>query len=57
MKVLVAIMDSSVIKAILENLGLPTEKPRLSPPRAPPGNKGTPDFEFSQIQPDQGEFF
>ena len=36
MRILSVIMKAEVVERILGNLGLPTEPPRISPPRAPP---------------------
>ena len=36
MKIIATIEDPVVIKKILESLGLSSEPPRRSPPRAPP---------------------
>lgn len=57
MRVIAAIMDDCVIKAILECQGLPSQKPRLTPSRAPPGKEEQPNFEFSQIPPNEDSFF
>ena len=57
MKILVAIMDGRVIKAILENQGLPSEKPKLFPARAPPQKESQSDFDFCQIPTNEDTFF
>jgi len=36
MRILAVIMKAEVVQRLLGNLGLPTEPPRISPPRAPP---------------------
>jgi len=51
MVVLAAINDPSVVKKILDHLGLPTAGPTCAPARAPPET----EFDFIDVEPDEDE--